>query len=80
MNVINTNLPGVLIQLNFEDNRGFLKKTSIGVTEKLEFIYHLFRIIIQGPSKEFSGVALQKFPQGKLVSCSQGEVFDVAWI
>ena len=83
MNVINTNLPGVLILQPkvFEDNRGFFKE-NFHLERYREIGIHL-PFVQDNHSRSFKGVLRglhfqKKFPQGKLVSCSQGEVFDVA--
>jgi dTDP-4-dehydrorhamnose 3,5-epimerase len=83
MNVIETNLSGVLIiepQL-FGDSRGFFKETfqieryrDTGIT--LPFVQDNHSRSQRGVLR---GLHLQKSrPQGKLVSCSRGVVYDVA--
>lgn len=83
MNVIETALPGVLIiePEVFGDERGFFKETfqieryrEAGIT--LPFVQDNYSRSRQGVLR---GLHLQKTqPQGKLVSCTRGAVFDVA--
>ena len=83
MNVINTNLPGVLILQPkvFEDKRGFFKE-NFHLERYREVGIHS-HFVQDNHSRSIKGVLRglhfqKKFPQGKLVSCSQGAVFDVA--
>ena len=83
MNVVETQLPGVLmIEPNvFGDDRGFFKETfqieryrEVGID--LAFVQDNHSRSQRGVLR---GLHLQKSrPQGKLVSCSMGAVFDVA--
>lgn len=83
MNVIETKLPGVLIiePRVFGDHRGFFKETfqierytEVGIT--LPFVQDNHSRSQKGVLR---GLHLQKTrPQGKLVSCSRGIVYDVA--
>lgn len=83
MNVIETNLPGVLIiePKVFGDHRGFFKETfqveryaQAGID--LPFVQDNHSRSQKGVLR---GLHLQKTrPQGKLVSCPSGVVFDVA--
>jgi len=82
MKVSKTSLPGVLIiEPNiFQDNRGFFKETfqvdkynEIGID--LSFVQDNYSRSKKGTLR---GLHLQKkHPQGKLVSCSVGKVYDV---
>lgn len=83
MNVIETALPGVLIiePRVFGDHRGFFKETfqveryrEAGI--ELPFVQDNHSRSAKGVLR---GLHLQKTrPQGKLVSCSRGAVYDVA--
>ncbi|MBA4501533.1 dTDP-4-dehydrorhamnose 3,5-epimerase [Marinobacterium marinum] len=83
MNVIETRLPGVLIiePTVFGDHRGFFKETfqleryrEAGIT--LPFVQDNHSRSQKGVLR---GLHFQKTrPQGKLVSCSRGAVYDVA--
>jgi dTDP-4-dehydrorhamnose 3,5-epimerase len=83
MKVSKTNLPGVLIiePKIFGDHRGFFKETfqnerykEAGIT--LPFVQDNYSRSKRGVLR---GLHLQKQrPQGKLVSCPRGAVFDVA--
>ena len=83
MKVIETKLPGVLIiqPKVFADHRGFFKETfeaqryaEVGID--LPFVQDNHSRSQQGVLR---GLHLQKTrPQGKLVSCSNGAVYDVA--
>jgi dTDP-4-dehydrorhamnose 3,5-epimerase len=83
MNVIETALPGVLIiePQVFGDHRGFFKETfqveryrEAGID--LPFVQDNHSRSAKGVLR---GLHLQKTrPQGKLVSCSRGAVYDVA--
>ena len=83
MNVIETKLPGVLIiePKVFGDHRGFFKETyqeeryaEAGIA--LPFVQDNHSRSQKGVLR---GLHLQKSrPQGKLVSCSRGVVYDVA--
>ena len=83
MNVIETKLQGVLIiePKVFGDNRGFFKETyqaeryaEAGI--KIPFVQDNHSRSQKGVLR---GLHLQKTrPQGKLVSCSRGAVYDVA--
>ena len=83
MKVIETKLPGVLIiEPNvFGDSRGFFKETFQAQRYREAGIEHKF--VQDNHSRSQKGVLrglhfqITK-PQGKLVSCSQGAVFDVA--
>ena len=83
MKVIETKLPGVLIiePKVFGDSRGFFKETFQAQRYREAGIEHDF--VQDNHSRSQKGVLrglhfqLTK-PQGKLVSCSQGAVFDVA--
>jgi len=83
MKVIETNLPGVLIiePKVFGDSRGFFKETFQAQRYREVGIEHDF--VQDNHSRSQKGVLrglhfqITK-PQGKLVSCSQGAVFDVA--
>jgi len=82
MNVIETTLPGVLIiePAIFGDDRGFFKETfqaqryrELGISQ--DFVQDNY-------SRSSYGVLRglhfqQQYPQGKLVSCTHGSVFDV---
>ena len=82
MNVVETQLPGVLVIENnvFGDHRGFFKETfqieryqEAGID--LPFVQDNHSRSQRGVLR---GLHLQKSrPQGKLVSCSAGTVFDV---
>ena len=82
MNVVETQLPGVLIiEPNvFGDHRGFFKETfqieryrEVGID--LAFVQDNHSRSQRGVLR---GLHLQKTrPQGKLVSCAMGVVFDV---
>lgn len=83
MDVQKTILPGVMIiqVAVFGDNRGFFKETFQAQRYKEAGIHHQF--IQDNHSRSQHGVLrglhLQKsYPQGKLVSCSQGAIYDVA--
>lgn len=83
MNVISTKLPGVLLiePTVFGDGRGYFMETfqeeryfEAGIT--LPFVQDNYSRSKKGVLR---GLHLQKTrPQGKLVSCSRGAVFDVA--
>lgn len=83
MNVIETKLRGVLIiePKVFGDHRGFFKETyhseryvEVGIT--LPFVQDNYSRSRKGVLR---GLHLQKTrPQGKLVTCSRGVVYDVA--
>ena len=83
MKVIETKLPGVLIiePKVFGDSRGFFKETFQAQRYREAGIEHKF--VQDNHSRSQKGVLrglhfqITK-PQGKLVSCSQGAVFDVA--
>jgi len=83
MKVIETKLPGVLIiePKVFGDARGFFKETFQAQRYREAGIEHNF--VQDNHSRSQKGVLrglhfqITK-PQGKLVSCSQGAVFDVA--
>jgi len=83
MNVIESNLPGVLIiETNvFGDQRGFFKETF--QTERYAELGINLPFVQDNHSRSQKGVLrglhLQKTrPQGKLVSCPRGVVYDVA--
>jgi len=83
MNVIETKLPGVLIiePMVFSDSRGFFKETYQGARFKKIGIDLPFVQDNQSRSSYgvLRGLHFQKTrPQGKLVSCSSGTIFDVA--
>ena len=83
MNVLATPLPGVMIiePKVFGDHRGFFKETfqieryrEVGI--ELPFVQDNHS---RSPRGVLRGLHLQKSrPQGKLVSCSAGSVYDVA--
>jgi dTDP-4-dehydrorhamnose 3,5-epimerase len=83
MKVLETKLPGVLIiePKVFGDSRGFFKETFQAQRYREAGIEHEF--VQDNHSRSQKGVLrgihfqITK-PQGKLVSCSQGAVFDVA--
>ena len=83
MKVIETKLPGVLIiePTVFDDTRGFFKETYQAQRYRDAGIEYDF--VQDNHSRSQKGVLrglhfqISK-PQGKLVSCSQGAVFDVA--
>jgi dTDP-4-dehydrorhamnose 3,5-epimerase len=83
MKVTPTNIPDVLIiePRVFGDERGFFKETFQSTRYKeagltLPFVQDNYSRSTQGVLR---GLHFQLTkPQGKLVSCSQGEVFDVA--
>jgi len=83
MKIIQTNLPGVLIiePKVFGDTRGFFKETFQAQRYRDAGIEYDF--VQDNHSRSQKGVLrglhfqITK-PQGKLVSCSQGAVFDVA--
>jgi dTDP-4-dehydrorhamnose 3,5-epimerase len=82
MNVINTELDGVIIiePKVFGDSRGFFKETwhksryeEAGI--KLEFVQDNFSRSSRGVLR---GLHFQKTrPQGKLIQCLKGEIYDV---
>tara|TARA_Y100000782_G_C10083723_1_gene223140 strand:+ start:255 stop:791 length:537 start_codon:yes stop_codon:yes gene_type:complete len=83
MNIIETELPGVLIiePKVFGDKRGFFKETfqadrytdaGIDATFVQDNFSRSTKGVLRGLHFQVSR------PQGKLVSCSRGEVFDVA--
>lgn len=83
MNVIETKLPGVLIiePKVFGDHRGFFKETF--QTERYAEAGINLPFVQDNHSRSQKGVLrglhLQKTrPQGKLVSCTRGVVYDVA--
>lgn len=83
MNVIETKLPGVLIiePKVYGDHRGFFKETY--QTERYSEVGIELSFVQDNHSRSQYGVLrglhLQKTrPQGKLVSCSRGVVYDVA--
>jgi len=83
MKVIETKLPGVLIiqPKVFGDHRGFFKETY--QTERYKEAGISLPFVQDNHSRSAKGVLrglhLQKSrPQGKLVSCSRGAVYDVA--
>jgi len=83
MKVIETKLPGVLIiqPKVFGDHRGFFKETY--QTERYQEAGISLPFVQDNHSRSAKGVLrglhLQKSrPQGKLVSCSRGAVYDVA--
>lgn len=83
MNVIETKLPDVLIiePKVFGDHRGFFKETF--QTERYAEVGIALPFVQDNHSRSKKGVLrglhLQKTrPQGKLVSCSRGVVYDVA--
>ena len=83
MKVLETNLPGVLIfePTVFGDARGFFKETfqaaryrDAGITQPFVQDNHS-----RSSKGVLRGLHMQRHhPQGKLVSCSRGAVFDVA--
>jgi len=82
MKVIETNLPGVLIiePKVFGDTRGFFKETFQAQRYREAGIEYDFVQDNHSRSQKgvLRGLHFQKSkPQGKLVSCSQGAVFDV---
>lgn len=83
MNVIQTELPGVLIiePKVFGDNRGFFKE--VYQAERYAEVGISMPFVQDNHSRSKRGVLRglhlqEKRPQGKLVSCSLGSVFDVA--
>lgn len=83
MNVIETSLPGVLIiePRIFGDNRGFFEETY--QSERYAQVGIDFSFVQDNHSRSRKGVLrglhLQRSrPQGKLVSCQRGAVYDVA--
>jgi dTDP-4-dehydrorhamnose 3,5-epimerase len=83
MNVIETKLPGVLIiePKVFGDSRGFFKETyqaqrylEAGI--EYDFVQYNYSRSQKGVIRGLHFQANK--PQGKIVSCSQGAVFDVA--
>jgi len=83
MKVIETKLPGVLIiePKIFGDSRGFFKETFQAQRYREAGIEYDFVQDNHSRSREgvLRGLHFQvNKPQGKLVSCSQGVVFDVA--
>lgn len=83
MQVTKTKLPGLLIikPIVYEDDRGFFKETfqykryeKLGI--KLPFVQDNHSFSKYGVLR---GLHIQKRnPQGKLVSCTQGSIYDVA--
>lgn len=83
MKITETSLPGVLIiePKVFGDHRGFFKETF--QVERYKEAGIVFPFVQDNHSRSQKGVLrglhLQKtHPQGKLVSCSSGAVYDVA--
>lgn len=82
MKVIETNLPGVIIiePIVFGDSRGFFKETFHA--QRYRDVGIPYDFVQDNHSRSQKGVLrglhfqIAK-PQGKLVSCSQGAVFDV---
>jgi dTDP-4-dehydrorhamnose 3,5-epimerase len=84
MNVIDTDIPDVKIiePKVFEDERGFFYESfnharfEAAIGRKVEFVQDNHSKSVKGVLR---GLHYQiQYPQGKLVRCTRGEVFDVA--